>query len=348
MTRYTAACGVCSAALYSIFTPLSEQTGLSLDQLNQGTGYQYFTIGIGSLIAQPAALAFGKKPVYILSSLFTVPVVIWTLYTHGNSQWVANRLIFGIVSSACFTLPEASLSDIYFYHERAWPMGCYVAVIYAGALVGPIMGGCVFVTNGWKPVLYIAAAIQAAATVYLILFLEETNYDRSHLPATSTIEVSTTPTSSGPQGGEAETKEKDGEVVGIREAEVEIPVLEHHRIATPWHGLRPFAFKKPSPYWAGIMIRGFIQPFLLLPIPLVLWSGLMYGLYQGLFNRESWLRYLNQAKIVNVSHQLSYFRHPCRAPVQLQHQECWLDFHFALDCHYTRVSWLYRGRSAVD
>ena len=271
-----------SAALYSIFDPLSEQTGLSLDELNQGTGYQYFAIGAGALIAQPAAIAFGKKPVYLFSALFTVPVLIWTLYTHGNSQWIANRFIFGLVNSPSFTLPEASIADVYFYHQRAWPMGCYVAILYAGALVAPIMGGCVYVSNGWKPVIYIPAAIQAACAVYLAFFLEETNFDRSQVTAKSKIEVKPSAPSPSLQGGEPQAKEKDDAVIGVQQSEDSV----HTRITSPWHGPKPLDYQKPSPYWFGIMIRGIIQPFALMPIPIVLWSGFMYGLYQGLFNRE--------------------------------------------------------------
>lgn len=39
MCVYTLMVGIASAAIYSVLVPISEETGLSLDDLNQGTGF---------------------------------------------------------------------------------------------------------------------------------------------------------------------------------------------------------------------------------------------------------------------------------------------------------------------
>ncbi|KAJ9121226.1 hypothetical protein QFC24_004901 [Naganishia onofrii] len=62
--RYTLAAALSASSLFAIFLPLSEATGLTLEQLNSGTGFSYFPIGFGPLLLQPVALAFGKRPVY--------------------------------------------------------------------------------------------------------------------------------------------------------------------------------------------------------------------------------------------------------------------------------------------
>lgn len=73
-----------SASLYSVLTPISENTGIPLSTLNAGTGYSEFTVvgsgpkrlmavflllGWGALISQPLALTFGKRPVYLITGV---------------------------------------------------------------------------------------------------------------------------------------------------------------------------------------------------------------------------------------------------------------------------------------
>lgn len=45
----TMAAGVSSAAIYSVFAPISEATGLSLSDLNAGTGYMFLMFGLGTV-----------------------------------------------------------------------------------------------------------------------------------------------------------------------------------------------------------------------------------------------------------------------------------------------------------
>lgn len=50
-----------SAAVYSVLVPLSIDTGLSVTNLNRGTGYMFLMFGWGTVLFQPLALHFGKR-----------------------------------------------------------------------------------------------------------------------------------------------------------------------------------------------------------------------------------------------------------------------------------------------
>ena len=171
--RYTLAAALTSSALFAIFGPLNEATGLTLDQLNQGTGYSYFAIAFGPLLLQPASLAFGKRPVYVASAFISCGLTLWTPFASTYGQWVANRFLLGIFGSPSFSLAEVSISDVvsrgrydidrytmaesipwqFFTHERGLPMGIYVFFLYLGATLGPLFGGFIYVGMGWKAVL---------------------------------------------------------------------------------------------------------------------------------------------------------------------------------------------------
>jgi hypothetical protein len=69
---YTLVVGIASAAIYSVLTPISEDPGLTLGDLNAGTGYMFLFFGWGCLFWQAVALQYGKRPVYLFSMLATL------------------------------------------------------------------------------------------------------------------------------------------------------------------------------------------------------------------------------------------------------------------------------------
>lgn len=76
MCVYTLMVGIASAAIYSVLEPISEATGLTLADLNDGTGYMFLFFGWGCLFWQPIALQYGKRPVYLFSILATLGIQV--------------------------------------------------------------------------------------------------------------------------------------------------------------------------------------------------------------------------------------------------------------------------------
>nr|OQO22165.1 hypothetical protein B0A51_08368 [Rachicladosporium sp. CCFEE 5018] len=181
MCVYTLMVGIASAAIYSVLEPISEATGLTIANLNAGTGYMFLAFGWGCLFWQPLALQFGKRPVYLFSMLATMCIQVWAPHTTTNGQWIANKILQGFFGAPIESLCEISVTDIYFQHERGRYIGLYALLLAGSNFFAPIIAGFIDRGQGWEWVLYWCAIFCAMGFVFLFFFMEETNFDRSQL-----------------------------------------------------------------------------------------------------------------------------------------------------------------------
>lgn len=260
---YIIGIGIPGTMHYSVMGDITADTGIPTHVLVEGNGYMFLLLGWACLFWQPIALTYGRRGVYLISVFLNIPLMIWTAYSGSAGQWYAHRILIGFIGSAIESLPEVSVPDVFFAHERGFYMAIYVFCLFGSNFLSPIIAGWFALSFGWRWTMKFGAIISAASFVVLFLFMEDTIYFRDSFEGMPTDD-SATPKE---VGHDIENSQAISNVASTT------PPQKSY-----WQKLKPFVNMPGRPSNKQMFRAMYLPLVILVKFPSVAWAGFIYGI----------------------------------------------------------------------
>lgn len=119
--------------LGAAFVPLAEQFGVPLNTFVSGVqGSTIAAVAVGSLMFNCLAVKYGKRPIYLITTIGMMVACFWAAAAKSFASLVAARVLSGLCMGPFEALVPASIGDVWFVHER----GFRTAIFNLGVLGG--------------------------------------------------------------------------------------------------------------------------------------------------------------------------------------------------------------------
>jgi len=132
------------------FTDVARDYDVSVETVSLTTGLYMMGLGMGSVIASPTAILFGKRPVYLVSAIVFIGTCLWAAWSPSFSSLLAARVFQGVAISPVECLPSATIAEIFFLHERAYRIGIYTLLLLGGKNLVPLVSAAIIGSFGWR------------------------------------------------------------------------------------------------------------------------------------------------------------------------------------------------------
>lgn len=132
------------------FHDVADTYQVSIPQVALTTGLFMMGLGLGSVVASPTAILFGKRPVYLVGIVLFIISAVWTAVSPNYPSLVIARVFMGLAVSPVECLPSASIAEIFFLHERAYRLGIYTLLLLSGKNLVPLVSAAIIEGLTWR------------------------------------------------------------------------------------------------------------------------------------------------------------------------------------------------------
>ncbi|KAI1817950.1 hypothetical protein GGS20DRAFT_574511 [Poronia punctata] len=175
--------GAMKTSLLSFHGELAEEYNVDYTTAAALTGVPLMVSSVSGMSSTILAKIWGKRPVYLISTLLVFIGSAWDINTKGDyAQHMAARVIQGLGWGSFDALVLGSILDTFFEHERIMKVLMYNVVLIASTWGSPVISGAVSARPGGFSIQFsIFTSFLVVLMPVVIMAVPETAYIRSGL-----------------------------------------------------------------------------------------------------------------------------------------------------------------------
>lgn len=178
-----AALGTLNTAIINpAYSQLARDFNITIVQASYQTTVVIVLNGLGPFLWIPLANAYGRRPIYLVTTLLGFASALGSAYAGTYPRLLGARVVNGLFPAA-MALGPSTVVDCFPLHQRGRAMGVFTVVLTSGAHVAPIAGGLVGQFLGWRWAFKLAAILDGAMLLVILVALPETLYVRPPSPS---------------------------------------------------------------------------------------------------------------------------------------------------------------------
>ncbi|KAF4611520.1 hypothetical protein D9613_004113 [Agrocybe pediades] len=169
---------------------LSNQFGVSVDEVASSFGSILLGLGCFMLFQNTLAAKYGHRIVYLSSVSLMFISCIWCAVSPNIASIKASRVFQGFGMSALQSLVASTIEQIYFVHERGSRTVIWSFCIMAGITLGPLLYSYVIQNLSWQMGFWFVTIPLGISIFLVFFFVHETTYIRQEKSSDKTSKES--------------------------------------------------------------------------------------------------------------------------------------------------------------
>ncbi|KZO99734.1 MFS general substrate transporter [Calocera viscosa TUFC12733] len=161
--------------------PQSAIWNMSQDEVNHSQVGNVFMLGAGGVFVTILGAYFGRLPTIFWFLVMAFWTAAWCAGSKTFNEFMAARILNGFFSTVAQGGGLMFLKDIFFFHEHARKINIWSAFIILSPYFGPLIAAFIINTLSWQIPFWVYTAMTGLALLLVVLFADETYYNR-HIP----------------------------------------------------------------------------------------------------------------------------------------------------------------------